>query len=305
MAVDRLTAIQIFARVVETGSFSKAARDLNLSQPTVTKHIASMELALGARLLNRNTRGVSLTEIGSLYYERCKNILQELEYADSLVGLRNDRIEGILRVSTSVAFGRRVIAPLLVDFIARNPAIRVDLSCDDTYVDLVGQGVDVAIRMGRLADSSLGGRYIGTNPWVMVASPDYLRIHGIPCQPNDLSAHDCLVYSSVQGDDLWHIRSSDGRRYSVPVKGRLRSNNLTTLAEGACAHLGLAILPRYVATPLLDSGELRSVMGSYSLHEQEIHAVFPSPKLVPPKVLSFINFIQGKFKGDWWVTLTR
>jgi DNA-binding transcriptional LysR family regulator len=264
-----------------------------------------MEHNLGARLLNRNTRGISLTEIGSLYYERCKTILQELEYADSLVGLRHDRIEGVLRVSTSVAFGRRVIAPLLMDFIKENPAIRVDLSCEDTYVDLIAQGIDVAIRMGRLADSSLGGRFIGTNPWIMVASPEYLHDRGVPHEPGELSTRDCLIYSSVQGDDLWHIRSSNGDRYSVPVMGRLRSNNLTTLAEGACAHLGIAILPRYVATPLLASGQLEPIMESYSLHEQEIHAVFPSPKLVPPKVLSFINFIQGKLKGDWWATLTR
>jgi DNA-binding transcriptional LysR family regulator len=171
--MDRITGIQIFARVVETGSFSKAARDLNLSQPTVTKHVASLETKLGARLLNRNTRGISLTEVGTFYYDKCKTILREFEEAESLIGLQRDRIEGVLRISTSVAFGRRVIAPLLVTFVQRNPGIRIDLNCEDTYVDLIAQGVDVAIRMGRLADSSLGARYIGTNPWVMVASPTY------------------------------------------------------------------------------------------------------------------------------------
>lgn len=302
--MDRLTAIQVFARVVETGSFSKAARDLGLSQPTVTKHVASTEQKLGARLLNRNTRGISVTEVGSLYYGKCKTILRELEEAESLIGLRNERIEGVLRISTSVGFGRRIVAPLLVQFIRENPGIRVDLSCEDIYVDLVAQGIDVAIRMGRLADSSLGGRYIGTNPWVMVASPQYLEQCGTPEKPDELSARDCLIYSSVQGDDIWHLRSPDGQRHSLAVKGRLRSNNLTTLLEGVSAHLGIAILPHYVAAAALRAQVIIQLMGSYALQEQEIHAVFPSPKLVPPKVRSFIDFMQGKFQGHWWLTLT-
>ncbi len=302
--MDRLLAIQIYSRVVETGSFSRAARDLNLSQPTTTKHVASLEASLGARLLNRNTRGISLTEIGTLYYEKCKTILRELEEADSIIGQRNDEIEGILRISTSVAFGRRVVAPLMIDFLKYNPRIRVDLNCEDTYVDLVAQGIDVALRMGKLADSSLGGRYLGANPWAMVASSEYLKEHAEPKTPHELSSHDCLIYSSVQGDDVWHLRSPDGERYSVPVAGRLRSNNLATILSAARAHLGIAILPLYVAARSLRSQELVQLMRSYSLQEQEIHAVFPSPKLVPPKVIAFINYMQGKFKGDWWLNLT-
>jgi DNA-binding transcriptional LysR family regulator len=302
--MDRFTGIQIFARVVETGSFSKAARDLNVSQPTVTKHVAAMEGTLGARLLNRNTRGVSLTELGALYYQKCKTILREFEEADNLIGLRNERLEGVLRVSTSVAFGRRVLAPLLIEFVKANPALRIDLSCEDTYVDLVAQGVDVALRMGRLADSSLGGRYIGTNPWVMVASPDYLAAHEVPEHPAELAARDCLIYSSVQGDDVWHIRSPDGERHSVPVRGRLRSNNLSTILAAASGGLGIAILPHYVAARALQSGIVTQIMPDCGLQEQEIHAVFPSPKLVPSKVLAFIGFLQGRFKGEWWRTLT-
>jgi DNA-binding transcriptional LysR family regulator len=302
--MDRFTGLQIFARVVETSSFSKAARDLNLSQPTITRHVASLEAQLGARLLNRNTRGISLTEIGSLYYDKCKTILRELEEAESLVGLGRSQIEGTLRISTSVAFGRRVIAPLLIEFLEQNRGLRIDLTCEDTYVDLVAQGIDVALRMGRLADSSLGGRYLGSNPWVMVASPRYLSVHGAPNAPSELSTRDCLIYSSVQGDDIWHLRAPDGERHAVPVRGRLRSNNLSTILAAVRADLGLAILPRYVAAPSLQTGSIVQVMTAYGLQEQEIHAVFPSPKLVPPKVLSFITFLQGRFKGDWPVRLT-
>lgn len=299
--MDRLTGIQAFARAVETGSFSKAARDLNLTQPTVTKHVASLEKKLGARLLNRNTRGISVTETGALYYEKCKLILRELEEADSLMGLRHDRLEGVLRVSTSVAFGRRVLAPLIIEFCDQNPGLRIDLNCEDTYVDLVAQGVDVAIRMGKLADSSLGGRYIGTNPWAMVASAEHLEAHGTPQRPDELASRPCLVYSSVQGDDVWHLRALSGERNSVPVKARLRSNNLSTILAAASAHLGIAILPYYVAAPALRSGRVLQIMEGYGLQEQEIHAVYPSPKLVPVKVLLFIEFIRGRFQGEWWL----
>jgi DNA-binding transcriptional LysR family regulator len=302
--LDRLTGIQIFARAVETGSFSKAARDLNLTQPTVTKHVASLERKLGARLLNRNTRGISVTEIGALYYEKCKAILRELEEADGLIGLKQDRLQGVLRVSTSVAFGRRVMAPLLIEFGGKNPGLRMDLNCEDTYVDLVAQGIDIAIRLGKLADSSLGGRYLGTNPWVMVASPEHLAAHGTPRAPEELSSWPCLVYSSVQGDDVWHLRALSGERHSVPVKRRLRSNNLSTILEAASAHLGIAILPQYVASASLRSGRVVEVMADYALQEQEIHAVYPSPKLVPAKVLSFIDFIRGRFKGEWWLDVS-
>lgn len=301
--MDRLTGIQIFARCVETGSLSKTARDLNMSQPSVTKLMASLERTLGARLLNRNTRGISVTEIGALYYEKCKTILRQLEEADGIISATQGRLVGALRVGTSVAFGRRVLAPLLIEFSERNPDLRVDLSCEDTYVDLVAQGVDVAVRLGKLADSSLGGRYIGVNPWVMIASPQYLARSGIVRTPEELSARDCLVYSSVQGDDIWRLCSPSGERYSIPVRGRLRSNNLSTILAAATANLGVAILPRYVVSASLRTGRVVEIMTDYALQEQEIHAVYPSPKLVPAKVVSFIDFIRSRFRRDWWLDI--
>ena len=297
--MDRITGVQLFVRIVETGSFSKASVDLGVTQPTATKHVAAVEARLGARLLNRNTRGVSTTEIGALYYEKCKTIQRELEEADNLASLLQSRVGGQLRVSTSVAFGRRVLTPIVLDFMRHHPEISVDLSFDDRYVDLVEQGVDVAIRMGRLADSSLGARYLAQNPWVLVASPAYLKARAAPTTPAEVAIHPCLIYSTVQGDERWHF-SSEGREHSVPVRGPLRSNNLSALLEAVRDGMGLAVLPRYVADASVRSGAVVPLLGEFALPVQEVHAVFPSPKLVPSKVTGFIAFLQQRFTPQWW-----
>src|SRR3954462_9498276 len=201
--MDRITGVQLYIRIVEPGSFSRASADLGVSQPTATKHVAALEAKLGARLLNRNTRGVSATEIGALYYEKCKAIQRDLEEADNLASLLQSKVGGQLRISTSVAFGRRVVTPLALAFMRDHPDISIDLSFDDRYVNLVEQGIDVALRMGRLSDSSLGARYLGTNPWVLVAAPGYLKGHATPNTPVEVGQHPCLIYSRVQGDERW------------------------------------------------------------------------------------------------------
>jgi DNA-binding transcriptional LysR family regulator len=292
--------MEMFVRVVETGSFSKAAREFNTTQPTVTKQIAATEARLKVRLLNRNTRGVSLTEPGALYYEKCKTIVREAEEADSVVQLRQNQAQGLLRVGTSVAFGRRVVVPLALEYMRRHPQVQIDLSFEDRYVDLIAQGVDVAIRMGKLADSSLGARYLGANPWVMVAAPGYLKKHGTPKRAQDLSAHVALIYSSVVGDEFWRMHTPKGEPVTVPVSGRFRSNNLSAVLAAARDGLGIALMPRYVASESLASGKVLAVLGDHALPEQEIHAVFPSPKLVPSKVSSFVAFLQGRFDEGWW-----
>ncbi len=298
--MDRLLAMEMFVRVVETGSFSKAAREFNTTQPTVTKQVAATETRLNARLLNRNTRGVSLTEAGALYYEKCKSIVRDAQDAESIVRLRQSQAQGLLRIGTSVAFGRRVIVPLALEYMARHPQVQVDLSFEDRYVDLVAQGIDVAVRMGKLADSSLGARFLGMNPWVMAAAPSYLKAHGVPKRAQDLSAHVALIYSSVVGDDVWQLHTPKGEAVTVPVSGRLRSNNLSAVLAATRDGLGIALMPRYVASESLKAGKLVEVLADHGLAEQEIHAVFPSPKLVPGKVSSFVAFLQGRFDERWW-----
>jgi DNA-binding transcriptional LysR family regulator len=293
--------MEMFVRVVETGSFSKAALEFHTTQPTVTKQVAATEARLKVRLLNRNTRGVSLTEPGALYYEKCKNIVREAEEAESIVQLRQNQAQGLLRIGTSVAFGRRVVVPLALEYMRRHPQVQLDLSFEDRYVDLIAQGIDVAIRMGKLADSSLGARYLGTNPWAMVAAPGYLKKHGTPRRAQDLSAHVALIYSSVVGDEFWRMHTPKGDAVTVPVSGRFRSNNLSAVLAAARDGLGIALMPRYVASESLASGKVLEVLGDHKLPEQEIHAVFPSPKLVPGKVSGFVAFLQGRFAEGWWV----
>jgi DNA-binding transcriptional LysR family regulator len=178
--------------------------------------------------------------------------------------------------------------------------VQVDLSFEDRYTDLVAQGIDVAIRMGKLADSSLGARFLGSNPWLLAASPAYLGKAGMPRNAGELSQHPALVYSSVQGGDVWRVRSPKGEIATVQVTAKLRSNNLSAVLAAARAGLGIAALPWYVASESIESGAIEEVMPGHALPEQEINAVYPSPKLVPAKVQAFIAFLAGRFDGRWW-----
>ncbi|MDR3453323.1 MAG: LysR family transcriptional regulator [Rhodoferax sp.] len=298
--MDRIQAVRLFIRVVDLGSFSKAAADMGMGQPSATKLVAQLEQQLGSRLLHRSTHGVTPTEIGALYYEKCKLIAHHVEEAETVASLLQSQVQGGLRISTSVAFGRRVLVPLVMRFMQLNPKLQIELNFEDRYVNLVEQGIDVAIRMGRLADSTLGARYLGVNPWVLVAAPGYLERRGTPQVPADLAAHDALIYSTVQGDARWHFIGADGQLLPVPVKGPLRSNNLSALLVAARGGMGVAALPWYVAYESVNSGVVLPLLGDWALPSQEIHAVYPSPRLVPAKVSGFVAWLQGQFGEAWW-----
>ena len=298
--MDRIQGILLFIRVVDLGSFSKAAADLGIGQPSATKLVAQLEANLGSRLLHRSTHGVTPTEIGLLYYEKCKLIAHHVEEAESVAALMQSQLRGGLRISSSVAFGRRVLVPLVMHFMKLNPKLQIELSFEDRYVDLVAQGIDIAIRMGRLADSTLGARFIGINPWVVVASPEYLAQRGVPRRLGDLSRHDALIYSTVQGDARWLFTGADGHLHPTAVRGPLRSNNLSALLAAARGGMGLAALPWYVAHESVKSGAVQPVLTEWSLPSQEIHAVYPSPRQVPAKVSGFIEWLQGQIGETWW-----
>ncbi|MFY9184054.1 MAG: LysR family transcriptional regulator [Limnohabitans sp.] len=301
--MERIHEIKLFVRVVDLGSFSKAAAEAGIGQPAATKQINRMEQQLGARLLHRTTHGVSPTEIGLLYYEKCKMICHLADEAQSVGSLLQNKTQGAIRISSSVAFGRRVMAPLVMEFMRMNPHLQIELNCEDRYVDLVEQGVDVAIRLGKLADSTLGAAYLGVNPWVLVASPNYIKDRGRPKKPAELSKHDALIYSSVQGDERWQFTGRDGKLASIPVHGRLRSNNLSMLLAAARNDLGVAALPRYVAHNSLQNKALLPLLEDWRLPQQEVHAVFPSPRLIPAKVKLFITWLQSQFSPEWWATI--
>ncbi len=298
--MDRIQGVKLYIRVVDLGSFSKAAADMGIGQPSATKLVAQLEAQLGARLLHRSTHGVTPTEIGLLYYEKCKLIAHHVEEAESVAALMQSQVQGGLRVSTSVAFGRRVLVPLMMRFMKLNPRLNVELSFEDRYVDLVAQGVDVAIRMGRLADSTLGARFLGLNPWVAVASPAYLAQRGAPQRPADLAQHDALIYSTVQGDARWLFTGPDGHEHPTTVRGPLRSNNLSALLAAARGGMGVAALPWYVAHESVRTGTVQPVLTDWNLPSQEIHAVYPSPRRVPAKVSGFIEWLQGQVGEAWW-----
>lgn len=303
--MDRIQALHLFTRVVDLGSFSRAATELGIGQPAVTKQIARLEKEMAARLLHRTTHGIAPTEVGSLYYEKCKLIVHHDEEARSVAALMQSQVQGVLRISTSIAFGRRVLAPMVLDFMRTHPRLQVDLSFDDRYANLVEQGVDMAIRMGRLADSTLGATYLGVSPWVAVASPPYLYQHGAPATPDALGAHDALVYSTAQGDALWHFTAPGEPTKAIPVNGRLRSNNLSVLLEAARNGFGVAVLPQYVAAEALRDGEIVPILDHWTLPAQEIHAVYPSPRMVPAKVQELLAWLKGRFTGPWWQPVAR
>jgi len=307
--VDRIQAVRLFIRVVDLGSFSKAAADLGMGQPSATKLVAQLEAKLGSRLLHRSTHGVTPTEIGALYYDKCKLIAHHVDEAETVASLLQSQVQGALRISTSVAFGRRVLVPLVMRFMRAHPKLHVELSFDDRYVNLVEHGIDVAIRMGRLADSSLGATYLGLNPWMVVASAQYLAARGTPLVPADLAEHDALTYSAVQGDARWQFSGAlaskassraKSQLQSVVVKGPLRSNNLSALLAAARGGMGVAALPSYVAFDSVRSGAVQVVLADWTLPVQEIHAVFPSPRLVPNKVSGFVTWLQAELGENWW-----
>jgi DNA-binding transcriptional LysR family regulator len=300
--MDRFQATKLFIRVVDLGSFSKAAADMGIGQPAATKLVAQLEKELGSRLLHRSTHGVSPTEIGALYYEKCKLIAHHVEEAQTVAALMQSQVQGGLRISTTMDFGRRVLAPLVLRFLQANPKLHIELLFDDHLVNMVEQGIDVAIRMGRLADSTLGARYLGLNPWSLVASPTYLARRGEPLAPADLVSHEALICSSVQNDSRWHFMGAQGEALTVQVSGPLRSNNKSALMEAVEAGFGIAALPTYVVHQSIQSGNLVTLLDTWTLPPQEMHAVYPSPRMVPAKVTGFIEWLQRQMGERWWAT---
>lgn len=210
-------------------------------------------------------------------------IAHHVDEAETVAELMQSQIRGAMRVGTSVAFGRRVLVPLVMRFMQANRKLQIDLAFADRYVDLVAQGIDVAIRMGRLADSSLGSSFLGVNPWVVVAAPAYLARRGVPEDPTALPRHDALICITVQGDARWLFTGKDGRGHSIDVQRPLRSNSLSALLAAVRAGLGIAALPLYVAHASVQAKTVQPILEGWTLPSQEVHVVYPSPRLVPVK----------------------
>ena len=294
--MDRLSAMNMFVRVVETGSFSAVARELNATQPTISKNIAELEAWLGAKLLNRSTRSLRLTETGADYYERCVAILQDVEEAEQNVGLMQTQPRGLVRVSAAVAFGSLHVVPRLGGFYEQYPDIRVDISLNDRVVDLVEDGIDVAFRMGVLQDSNLIARQLCTSPTLTVATPAYLKRHGVPGHPRELREHNFIVYTGLANNDQATFIEA-GRPLHVKVSGNLQTNNSEVLRSALLAGLGISRVPRWLVGDQLGDGTLVPVLEAFQAGPTSIHVVYSPGRHLPSKIRSFIDYFAETF-GD-------
>ncbi len=292
--MDVMSSMAVFRRVVEAKNFSAVARETNMSQSTVSKHIAALEERLGTKLLNRSTRSLKLTEAGKEYYHHCIRILNDFQEAEASIGKGKIKPTGTLRISTSAAFGRTCILPHLNEFFNSYPDISIDLLFDDNYVDLVKQGIDLAFRVGPLADSTLIARKIGTTPRVIVASPEYLVKHGRPKKPAELVKHNCLFYSLQKTPDLWYFNSVQEGDESVRVNGRLKANSPDALCDATIEGLGISVLCEWYARKHIESGRLKVILQNYHPTAHDINAVYPERKFVPQKVKRMIDYLAEK-----------
>ena len=294
--MDVMHSMAIFRRVVEAENFSAVARETNMSQSTVSKHIASLEERLGTKLLNRSTRSLKLTEAGKEYYQHCIRILNDFQEAEASVGKGKIKPTGTLRISTSAAFGRTYIVPYLKEFLETYPDINIDLLFDDEYVDLVKNGIDLAIRIGPLADSTLIAKKIWVTPRVVVASPEYLIKHGRPKKPAGLVKHNCLFHSLQKTPDHWYFNSIQEGDESVRVSGRLKASSPDAICDATIAGLGISVLCEWHAKEYIKNGRLHTILADYKPTAYDIHAVYPERRFVAPKVKRMVEFLAKKLK---------
>ena len=293
--MDRMSAMVVFSRVVETGSFSEAARQLGLSKSAVSKQVTALEQRLGAQLLHRTTRKLSLTEAGRGFYERCTQIVREVEEAERAVIHTQAAPQGLLRVNAPVSFGELALAPALSLFLSRHPDLRVELVLDDRRVDVIEGGFDATIRVAsRLPDSSLIARRVAPVRIVVCGAPDYLARRGVPVAPDELAAHDCLIYAYRE---RWRFRGTAGEQ-TVGVTGRLLANNGDVLREAALAGLGLVQIPSFIVAAELASGALRTVLEPFEEEGAAIWALYSPTRHLSGKVRAFVDFLTERFGGD-------
>lgn len=301
--MENLSDIAVFVRVVDAGSFTSAADRLGLSQSAVSKCVTRLEDAFGVRLLNRSTRRLSLTEAGEALHARGTRALAELHDAEIDITRLQTEPRGLLRVNAPMSFGILHVAPLLADFLSRYPAVDVDMQMDDRLVDIVEEGFDVAIRIKPLADSTLVAKKLAPCRQLVCASPAYLQRAGRPVVPEDLSAHDCLIYTYRDTPQELKFRAPDSQNHSVTVKGRYRGNSGLAARELALRGAGMLVgIPAFYVGDALRTGQLETVLDDYAfLPELSIYAVYPERRHLSPKVRAFVDFLSERFgpEPDW------
>jgi DNA-binding transcriptional LysR family regulator len=294
--MDTLDGMKAFAAVAETGSFTEAARHLRLSRALVSKYVARLEDRLGARLLSRTTRTVSLTEIGHSYREHCITILDQVEQAEAAAACGQVEPGGLLRISAPRTFGERHLVAAVADFIAAHPRVEVAIDFNDRFVNLIEEGYDAAIRIGRLADSSLIARRLTGIPIHVVASPAYLEAAGRPRRPEDLAGHQCIIDTNLVHDRRWTFTDGD-RRIDVTVSGRIATNSAEAVWNFARADAGIARIPDFEIGPEIAQGRLVILLEDFSSPPIAAYAVYPQGRFVPAKTRAFVDHLGAWFSG--------
>jgi DNA-binding transcriptional LysR family regulator len=299
--MDRFNALATFTKVVELGSFARAADRLSVSTSAVSRQVADLEAHLDVRLLNRTTRRLSLTGAGQAFYERCVQLLADLEETESSVRSTAVEPKGTLRVTCGVTFGERYLAPAIAEFAGLHPQVSFDVDLSDRVVDLVEEGFDLAIRIGPVGNQALVSRRIGSTQFVCCASPAYLERHPAPVTPADLEQHACLGYTYAAVTSAWTFESSDGTRHTPRITPRHRLNNGRMLAELAAAGLGIVLEPDFIVAPEVRSGRLQRLLTDYQPPRSPIAAVYPSRRHLSAKVRSFVDFLAARYaqNQDW------
>ena len=298
--MDPLDGIAAFVRVVEGGSFSAAARHLKISKSAVSAHVQRLEERLGIRLLNRTTRRLSMTEAGAAYYRHCARILTEAEAAEQAASALQREPRGTLRISAPDSFGWMHVAPAVPDFLRRYPELSIDIALSPAHVNLVDEGLDLAIRIGVLEDSPLVVRKLALSRLVVCAAPAYLKKYGAPREPDELAKHNCLCTSLLPWGDQWRLAGKRGE-VRVAVGGSFRSNNAEMLRAAALDGIGIAVLPTWAVAELLHTGALRRVLDAWEPPASTIYAVYPGKKLMSMKVRAFVDHLARRIgRTPYW-----
>jgi DNA-binding transcriptional LysR family regulator len=298
--MDPLDGIAAFARVVDSGSFSAAARRLGISKSAASAHVQRLEERLGVRLLNRTTRRLSLTEAGAAYYRHCARILAEAESAEQSASALQREPRGTLRISAPDSFGWMHVAPAVPAFLKRYPELSVDINLSAAHVDLLDEGLDLAIRIGVLEDSRLVVRKLALSRLILCAAPAYLEARGMPGEPRELAGHNCLCTGLLPWGDEWRLAGKRGE-VRVAVGGSFRSNNAETLRAAALDGLGVAVLPTWAVAGPLRSGALRRVLDGWEPPASTIYAVYPGNRLMSMKVRAFVDHLVRHFgRAPYW-----
>jgi DNA-binding transcriptional LysR family regulator len=295
--MDQISAMRAFVRVVQTGSFTAVAREQQTTQASISKKVAALENKIGVKLLNRSSREHSLTQAGKDYYEKSVLILGEIDEAEASARSELATPKGILRITAPLPFGDLILAPIVKEFIDLYPQIRVEINFSDRHVDLVSEGVDLAIRASQLEDSNLVARKLFDNPLILVASPDYLKQHGRPKHPSELTEHCCVVYSLSKSNNTWHF-SKNNEKFSVAVHGALISNNGSYNMSSALLGLGITTLPIWMVKEHLQTGLLEQVLADYQSDNLPFNVVYPQNRYIPLKVRAFVDFLKEKLNQN-------